>query len=213
MPEILYNIGAIEIVKQVNKYLILSKIKNTSFKHLLNPLNINYNYVSENEIILNIKSFQTLNQFLKKHTSLLSYEIIEKIILNLIEQINNLEKNKKTISFIDPNDIVVLDKKFFLFINLNKIFPIRENHFNLKKIYKKNKFMPPEIYNNQTLPKLFLKSACYYSVGLLSFMLFFGHIEIKNILTHLLPIYQTKIYFFILRCLNKDPQKRFMLLI
>ena len=213
MAQVLYNIGNVEIVKQVNTYLLLSKGNSNNIKILLNSLHINYDLQGKNEFILKINSFQTLEQILSKNDNLLSYEIVEIFIKNLMAQIESLEKLNKTIIFIEPRDIVLLNKNTFLFINNSKIVKTEKNMFSLRNTNIKNSYVPPEILNNNVVSKLFLKSACYYSVGLLSYNLLFNNLDIKNIQKNMLPIYQTKIYFFILRCLNKDPKKRFMLFI
>jgi len=81
--------------------------------------------------------------------------------------------------------------------------------------FEKSEFSAPEILNIYSLPTTICDRASYYSLGILTIYCLLSliprnEIEIKEAL---IPINQTKIYWFLLKVLDKDSSKRVILFI
>ena len=85
--------------------------------------------------------------------------------------------------------------------------------------YEKPYFSSPEIINTNKLPALIHYKSCYYSLGLLIVFCYFGEYLLKgndipskeSLEFSLKPIYLSKLYWFLLRCLQDNPEKRTLL--
>jgi serine/threonine protein kinase len=120
----------------------------------------------------------------------------------------------------DINDILVIDD-IFIFCSAEHLLPIVDDNIIFYSPIKTPYFSSPEILELTTLPSEINYKCSYYSLGalvvfcLLNKYLLVGN-EIKSleeVEVILSPLYNTKIYWFIKRCLEENVDKRVLLLI
>ena len=158
---------------------------------------------------MDLKSY-SLEQFLSNSHHVLDYNIATKLTLDLVRQILYLEENKIAFSYLDPQDIIVLNNDIFLILNQSNMYSIEDNKIVINKPYDISAFMAPKIKTNTVLPLKIYFTEVYYSIGvLLVYCLFNKMIEGRTELRKALgPIYATRLYWFIDKCLIKEPHKR-----
>jgi hypothetical protein len=118
------------------------------------------------------------------------------------------------------NDILVVDN-VFLFCNTQYLFPLQEDNFIFIEPIFKPYFSSPEIIKLTILPSEINYKCCYYSLGVLVvFCLLNNYLLVGNELKSaeeiediIKPFLNTKIYWFIKRCLDPNIDKRILLLI
>jgi len=168
---------------------------NEYINNFLNQLNIN-TFIDNNKIIFKAESVVGLH-----HIDLAK---IEKFIYDLMEQIILLKGVNKGILFFSLSDILVLNGKNFVFVNENKIYDLLDDRINLFKLsnYKNLQFISPEIENIKRFPAKIYFTCSYYSLALL--ILYVFKIKLEN-------LYFSSPYYFLIRCLHKIPQERYLI--
>lgn len=171
--------------------------------------------VYKNQLIqINAKSIQSLPSFLTKKQNKLTYNLAVLLAHHLKLFIELAEHDKKTLTYIDLDDIVVIDEKTFLFVNYDKLVPLSEN--NTIKLFepidKKVDFISPELQKVKQLPSIVDSRTVYFSLGLLVVFCLFGEkivINEKTDFKKIFPlIYYTPLYWFIVRSLEIEPSAR-----
>jgi hypothetical protein len=167
------------------------------------------------EKVISLKEY-VLNSYDKR----LSYNICIKMIDELTTQILQLNKLSYGFYGIDISDIIVIDD-IFIFCSCEHLSPIKENEIYFYAPINKPYFSNPEILKLTTLPGSINYKCSYYSLGTLvvfcllkTYLLVGNEIksseEIENTIGHL---NNTKIYWFLKRCLDDKIDKRTLLLI
>ena len=168
-------------------------------------------YKRENDIIhFECDSFQSLKEFIDNSTTKrLNYDKTIKMIYDIGFIIKSLEQKEKAILSFSLDDITVIDENVFFFINTGKILPILNNEITLKMpIDIKKSFLTPDV-DWKHLP---IKT--HFTTGIYSFALLVIYATTKINYQKKInddffnPIYQTKLYYFLLRCLNDNPEER-----
>ena len=173
-----------------------------------------------NELCFHAKTVFKLDVLLKKQ----KYKLTERQVLCLIQslsfQIKWFESNNLTFLGWNLEDIIVIDN-FYFFIATNKFLQpfLGIDAIELFVPYEKPYFSSPEIININKLPASIHCKSCYYSLGLLIVFCFFGEYLLKgndipskeSIELVLKPIYLSKLYWFLQRCLQYEPEKRILL--
>jgi len=158
------------------------------------------------KIIVYTESVQTLKQYLSHHGSM-DYHVAERMMMDLGVQIAALGEVKKGIMYFSLNDIIVLENETFMIANLDNIMSLNnESDLTLTHPMKFEGFLPPEMENVKTLPFITNISSAYYSASLMC-------IHCMDIDKSLDQIYKSKLYFFLKRCLEPDPSRRYFLFI
>ena len=150
----------------------------------------------------------------------LSHNKCIKLIYDLTNQILYLKKFGYSFYGFDINDILVVDD-LFMFCSTQYVLPLVNDLIIFYSPIKKAYFSNPELYNLTTLPSEISYKCCYYSLGLLVVFLLMNKYllvgnefktskEIDNIIQ---PLYNTKIYWFLKRCLDDDINNRKLLLV
>ena len=180
--------------------------------NLLNSLNINLfsnSDINSNTLSFKARSVQTLIQYLSHHKKM-KYDVGLKMLQDLGNQLVNLEKKGKTIIFYSLDDIIVINEDLFVFLNSTKLFEIDD-----EKIYwnvplsLKNGFLPPEMENKSQLPIELTDKTAYYSLSsLLVYCLLRENVKEDTLNEVLKPIIYTNLYWFLKRCIKKNPEKR-----
>lgn len=152
----------------------------------------------------------------------LDYNTIIHMIWYLSKQQSFLEKNGYSLFTLSIDNILVINDSIFLCINPLFIKPIRNNYITFYNPFSRvNGFYSPEILALNEIPSKISYKTFYYSLGALCiFCLFKVNIlhndcykNEKNIISILTPIYQTKLYWLLLRILSIDPSKREILFV
>ena len=157
---------------------------------------------------------------LKNREHIMELKQCIKMIDDIIKQISYLKSMNYGFYGFSINDILVVDG-LFLFCNTQYLVPLQNENFIFIEPISTPYFSSPEIFKLRTLPSEINYKCCYYSLGLLvvfcllnNYLLVGNELktteEIENILN---PLFNTKIYWFIKRCIVPDINKRVLLLI
>jgi len=179
------------------------------------------------QISFDAHNIETLSSLLKSKNNKLSYRHAKLLFINFLLQMDSLEKEGYGIINLDLNDFIVINKDpnrydtSILFINPNKFYPIEDDHFFLKKPSDISKstgsnFNSPETESITTIPVRIHKNTLYYSIGKLITYCINRENELKDEETFRLSldsIFESKLYYGIMRCIKTDPIERFYLYI
>ena len=168
-------------------------------------------------IYVSAEKVTTLYNFTLKN---MSHNICIKMIDDLTKQMIYLKKIQYGFYGLNIEDIVIIDNTFIV-CSSQHLLPIEEDRIIFYSPIKQTYFSNPEIMKLTTLPSEVDYKCVYYSLGsLIIFCLLKKYLlvanEIKNteeveyIIT---PIKNTKIYWFLKRCLEENIEKRILLLI
>ena len=142
------------------------------------------------------------------------------MIDELTKQMDYLKSMDYGFYGFDINDILVVDN-LFLFCSTQYLIPLQNDNFIFIEPISNPYFSSPEIIEITTLPSEINYKCCYYSLGVLVvFCLLNNYLLVGNELKSteeieciLIPFLNTKIYWFIKRCLEPKIEKRMLLLI
>ena len=168
---------------------------------------------------LSVKSFE---HFKEEHRKLngskkIQYNLILKIIYSLTKQIHYLLSNESKCFYkLDISNILVIDDCKFIYLSHEHLNDVKENKIVIyRPISKTHGYLSPELKNAHSIPISINYKTIYYSLGLL---ILDNNSNINteeeiNILldNELKYIKDTKIHYFLKRCLCNDPNKRFLL--
>jgi hypothetical protein len=192
-------------IKGNNKPVYLSLLKTKQLT------NIFYN-PDENTICFTAEKVETLETYLDSQPGLLSEALCIKMIDSLTQQIKCLEAHKYAYYGHNIEDILVIDNNIFININPNTLLPIQEgNIITFISPFEKPEFVSPLIKQITFLPTKVPFQEGYYSLATLVIYCILNVIidpeinqEINNIDSILKPIFYTKTYWFLKRCLNQN---------
>jgi hypothetical protein len=133
------------------------------------------------------------------------------MIDTLTRQIKYLETKQYAFYGHSIEDIIVINDDTFININSETLLPIKDNTISFLSPFLKTQFMSPEISNITTLPYKIHYQSSYYSLAALVIYCFLNKTELETDIitdvkkedTLLKPIFYTKIYWFLKRCLHK----------
>ena len=156
-----------------------------------------------------VESWSNLSTYTK-----LDYHSIETLAWQLSLQLHALEKRGFTLFFWKVNDILIINNgQGFLLANLEQMVPLYSkdtSHLFLSypTIYPLPKAVcAPELLQMAALPFITHRSASYYSLALLSLSL------LTKCNLSLEKIQGTKLFYFLERCLKKEPKERMCLFV
>lgn len=213
----------------MTKY-ILTHVKDFNYTLLIND---NKNFLVYEAILLFINGYKNpqkvfftaseiniLSYYLKNNNGKLSEKMIIKMISDLAIQLIYYNKMGYNLYGLDLDDIIVIDNNYIL-TNLSYMLPIKNEYMEIFLPLKKPYFSNPEIFKIKELPSKVSIKSVYYSIGLLvvyclinEYLLVGNELMLnKEIKDKLCKIYGRKIYWFLLRCLEDNPDNRQMLLI
>jgi hypothetical protein len=127
-----------------------------------------------------------------------------KMIDTLTQQIKYLEQINYAFYGHNVSDILVINDDIFININANTLLPITNNSITFLYPFEKSYFLNPEISTITRLPsKIHFKSGYYSLAALIIYCLLNEDIQDLKDEEVLHPIFYTKIYWFLKRCLHK----------
>ena len=180
--------------KITNHFLILLKsIRELSFfNKIINTLEIKINAFSIEKLIL-----ENIN-----------YEMSLEMIYCLSSQQKILENLGYTFFSFHPEDIIVINKQYFICINEIHICPIKNDCFSLQTPFSKDNFCSPELINVMNLPNNSINKLSFnYSFAMFIYFCLFGE-KYREENNKLQNIINTDIYWFLKNNLIKDYNKR-----
>jgi hypothetical protein len=159
------------------------------------------------------KKVCSLRELLSQRREKLQYIEGVKMAQCLGQQLFYLEKYAHTFSWFNIDNILVIDDSSFLCVGLEQLMPVDAfgriwftTPFSLKLPH-----IAPEIQRLKTLPSWVSYKAAYYSLGsLIIFCLVEDTGLDKNVIEF---IAHTKLYWFLLRCIDIEPSARLLLFV
>jgi hypothetical protein len=207
----MYKNSIIKIEKKEKKYYL--NIKNYSdnaffIKTFIDPVLSGKSKLVEKEIqlILIVNNVISLEDLIKENK--LTIELLELLFISLEQQLKLLEQTNHTISNFSPKHIFLLESKIlnsftkFIFLNIDDIYKLSDDTLVIDKPFRIKKFMAPEFKKVKKIPnRTIMKTSAYWSLASL----------IESITK--IDIRSTRLDWALKRCLIKEPEHRFLLLI
>lgn len=183
------------------------------------PQSFSFTNPETQELHFQANKIQHLLDFLKNNR--ISWEQCLLLIGFLSKQIQELEKRGYSIVGFNLQDITIIDESVFLFVNNEYLFPFHNKYVPLVTPLKKPYFSSPELLQLTKIPARIHYKNMYYSLAclvvycLLEEYVFKGNepYSDKELEIILKPLFATKMYWFLKRCLVLNPENRQMLFI
>lgn len=162
-------------------------------------------------------TFEADNIMLIKDHPKFTYISILKLIKTLSKQLVVLTNYNYSFSQYDLENIIVVDNNEYLYISKEHFVPIdtTTNNITISLPFKKTNLSSPELRQLETLPSETTVKTIYYSLASLILYLLFNVADVSsnhiNVLDILIPIKETKLYWFILRGIEQNPKERYLL--
>ena len=187
----------------------------------------------KNSFTFKAKNVETLKSLLKQKKEKLSYYHCKLLFLDMAKTIEHLETLDLGIISLDLNDIIMVefqDNKnmrstsddtkavtYFFYLNIDKFVELRNENLVINRpVNKSNLFISPEVKQIKHFPSTIKKQSTYYCLALLlchCFSKITKNMDYDKLIKHLEMIKETKLYWAILRCLEQNPEDRFLLFI
>lgn len=150
----------------------------------------------------------------------ISHATCIKVIDDLSKQVFCLNELKYGFYGFDIDDILIIDNNF-IFCSSQYLSELHNESIIFTSLIKRPYFSNPELLKLTSLPLKINYKCCYYSLGLLVvFLLLDNYLLVGNELKTLEeidkilePLNNTKIYWFLKRCLDDDINNRKLLLV
>ena len=175
-----------------------------------------------NTIFFTAESVETLEEYLIYDKQMkMSHSTCIRMLDQLTKQIHHCKKRNYGFYGLNINDILVINKSTFIIVNATFLLPIIKDKIYFLSPIEKPYFLDPHLFKLTKLPSSIHYKCIYYSLGvLLVFCLLNNYLLVGNeekseseIETVLLPIKDTKLYWFLKRCFHPDRANRILLLI
>lgn len=174
-----------------------------------------------NAILFSAETVEKLSDYLDtSFNGKIDYLSAIKLIHSISKQMAYLYENHFSFYGFDLDDILVVNKSIFFVASSNYLLPmVEQKNIIFYNPIKMPYFSNPELFQLTSLPSEINYKSCYYSLGsltvycLLNNYLLVGN-EIKSveeIENSLSPLKNTKMYWFLKRCLNPQCNKRILL--
>ena len=211
-------------ISQINEFTYSLKIKGDYTSPLYNTIQkliktSHYDHET-NTMLFSAEKVTLFKQFLLEHTTHnLSHIESIRLIDSLSQQIFYLHELGFGFYGFDINDILTIDG-ISIFCNTTHLLPLHNKHFIITSPINQPYFSSPELFELTSLPFEINYKCAYYSLGLLvvfsllNIYLLVGHKlktqqEIEKILE---PLYNTKMYWFLLRCFDNINNRKLLLI-
>lgn len=209
----MYKNSIIKIEKNKNKYSLKVKnyLDNVFFIKTFADTFLSCKSKLEKEEIkidLIVSDVISLEDLIKANK--LTIEILELLFVSLEQQLKELEQTNHTISNFSPKHIFLFKSKIlnsltkFIFFNIDDVYELSDDTLLIDKPFSIKKNMAPEFKKVKKIPnRTVTKTAAYWSLASL----------IESMLNKNLDIRSTRLDWALKRCLIKEAEHRFLLLI
>lgn len=182
-----------------------------------NSLIMDRNGENDKENIYEVKaiSMQTLNQYISKKKGLLSYTDTLRLMIHIGMQNIHFSKGGYVLPYINIDNIIVINDEKFILMDAD-LLEVKKDTIQIISPYEKMFLMSDELLKVTSIPQKIHQNAWIYSLGLLGMYTLTGIKEFrgkdKNYFTQLIDnIQSSKLYFMILRCVEKkELERRFL---
>jgi hypothetical protein len=210
-----------ELIK-INEFTYNLKIKGENnkllYKLIKNRISSSHFDDESQSIFFSAEKVVTLKNYLLEKP--ISHGKCVKLIDELTNQINELKEIGYGFYGFDMEDILTIDDNF-IFVSTKYLQVLEEESFIFYFPIKQSYFTNPEIVKLTILPSKINYKCIFYSLGLLVIFCLLNinllvNNEIKSekeIENFIYPLKNTKIYWFLKRCLKEDINERLILLI
>jgi hypothetical protein len=212
-------------IEQINDFIYSIKVhgENYLIEKLYDSLKltIKNSFYDEGSLFFSAESVKDLKSYLQENNFKMPQNKCIMMIDDLTKQIIYLRKKNYGFYGFNIEDILVLDDNKFIICNCQYLLPIIEDNIIFYSPITKPYFSNPEIININELPSKINYKCSYYSLGLLIIFCFLNKYLLKGneinteeeIEKHIICLKDTKIYWFLKRCLKTEIKKRELLLI
>ena len=220
---------------------ILKKIGKNKYKLTIEDHNVYKNFWKNNiksldviekdygdkmKVIFKANEIITFKELLKIKKNKLGYKQSETLFIYFKEVMESLEKDNCSNMLLNLNEIFVMNPiqavPTYFYMDTKYFLPIENEDIEISVPFMKNNyFLSPELRKIKDIPSIINKNSIYYSIGvLISYSInksFFKaskyEYDTENIINNLDSIFETKLYYGVIRCLKNNPQDRFLLYI
>jgi len=213
----IHRIGGVAVIKnKTNEYHLQLENDNPDFWKLFpwNLLNVLKSKETKDKIDVFFKatSVETLREFTARKSKRISYDDALHLFTDINMQLESLEKNGMGIPVFEMKDIIVVDDINFFYINQQKIFTIDSKKTMTISTPISKEFCAPEVCKIKVLPATIPYQAGLFSIAALTA---FSLTDSKNdeYKVTLESIWQTPLYWALMRCLDPEPEHRIFLMI
>jgi hypothetical protein len=212
-------------IDQINDFIYSIKVqgenKDIMFSMLKKMIKNSFYDKEVDSIIFPAESVKDFKNFLMEFNYLLPEKNCIKMIDDLSKQIIYLTKNNYGFYGFDINDIIVLDERTYVICSSEYLLPLIGDKMIFYSPINKPYFFSPDINNIYELPSEISYKCSYYSLGILIIFSFLNKYLLKGneikteeeIEKEINCIKDTKIYWFLKRCLKTKSDSRELLLI
>ena len=210
-------------IDKLNDFIYSVKINGENNDKLYSALKviIKNSFYDDGSLFFSAERVIDLKRFLQESNGKLSQKNCIGLIDNLTSQVIYLRKKNYGFYGFDLSDIIVIDNNKFIICSTEYLLPLVEDNIIFYCPIKKPYFFNPEVYNIYELPAEINYKCSYYSLGVLIVFCYLNNYllkgnEIKSeeeLERELLCLKDTKIYWFLKRCLKTEIEKRALLLI
>jgi hypothetical protein len=219
---LIYNDSQVSITKNKKEFIIYVKDWDGKYKKFwvnfpLSLLKLVKRETKDNTKIYTVRAdkIEMLDDLIKRNETL-DYNSCMSLLYDIGNQIQSLEMFNVGIPFLKLSDIMVVDSKHFFIVNTKRILPVSNKTITINTPYKRTSFFSPEMQNITGIPSTVNWKSAYYSLAsMIVYCLTHEHIlgnklPIGEILDKL---YETKLYWALMRCLEPEPRDRYYLII
>jgi len=219
---LIYNDSQVSITKNKKEFIIYVKDWDGKYKKFwvnfpLSLLKLVKRETKDNTKIYTVRAdkIEMLDDLIKRNETL-DYNSCTSLLYDIGNQIQSLEMFNVGIPFLKLSDIMVVDSKHFFIVNTKRILPVSNKTITINTPYKRTSFFSPEMQNITGIPSTVNWKSAYYSLAsMIVYCLTHEHIlgnklPIGEILDKL---YETKLYWALMRCLEPEPRDRYYLII
>ena len=204
-----------------NKYNNNNSKINNSLSLFYSIININFGNIINNNnnysLIIKASSIKPFSLFkkelkLKNNTYQLPYTKILMLINSLVKQLQYLLENESKCfyTFVEDNIIVIDDSKF-LYLSNEHLKEVKNNNIHIYNPISKNVgYFSPELQKVSSIPIIINYKTIFYSLGLFIVSNLCNNNN-NTIQQQLSGVKGSKLYYFLERCLQTNPDKRFLL--
>jgi hypothetical protein len=203
-----------------NSLSLFHSILNINIVNSGNIINDNNNY----SLIIKASTIKTFTQFkkeqeIKNNTYQLHYVVILTLINSLVKQLQYLLENESKCFYTFAEDnIIVIDDCKFLYLSNEHLKEVKNNDIHIySPISKTSGYLSPELQKASSIPIIINYRTIFYSLGLFVVTNLCNETEEiydnNNVQYKLInkTIEGCKLYYFLDRCLQTNPYKRFLI--
>ena len=210
-------------IDQLNDFIYSLKVKgeNNDKIYSILKLMLKNSFLDDGCLFFSAECLKNLKDYLLEYNFKMPQNKCLLMIDDLTKQIIYLRKKNYGFYGFDINDILVIDDNKFIICSSEYLIPLIDDNMVFYSPIKKPYFSNPEINNINELPSEISFKCSYYSLGVLIVFCFLNKYLLKGneIITEIEIereincLNDTKLYWFLKRCLKTEIEKRELLLI